>query len=286
MPTLCVSLLTLFLASPQHAEAIPYTFTKIAEDINSLGRCLGCASVLNDEGRAAFFAFPPGLGLGRGGRGLLTGTGGPLTTIVDTSGPIRKLPAFPTGQSVSANGTVVFRGLTRDRVGFLAGNGGLLTTTVDTTGPFRDFDHFPVINASGTAVFQGFKDGVGHGIFIGSGGPITTVYDTTGPFNELGRTPGINAAGTIVFIAGLRSGGGGFFTGTRAARVKEPAGGAGEPPGRAKAAALDEGDLHLRRILVLAFSGCPGCAGFVWGQPRAHRSRSSPLGRKQAGCEV
>src|SRR5262249_1222490 len=76
------TLAVLFLAAAPAAPAIPYTFVNIADTSGPFADFPGGDVALNAGGTVAFTAP-----LKAGGQGVFTGTGGPVTTIADTSGP-------------------------------------------------------------------------------------------------------------------------------------------------------------------------------------------------------
>jgi hypothetical protein len=148
-----------------------------------------------------------------GGEGIFTGTGGPTTTIADTSGPFLSFSGFP--PSVNSGGTVAFRAfLDAGGVGIFTGSGGPTTTLYDSSGPFSGFGGMVSINDAGTVAFFANPDAGGQGIFTGSGGPTTTIADDSGPFSTFGFFPAINNGGAVAFRASLDAGGQGIFTGS------------------------------------------------------------------------
>jgi hypothetical protein len=141
---------------------------------------------------------------------VFIGSGGPLTTIANSSGAFS---GFITSPSINDSGTVAFRAfLDAGGSGVFTGNGGPVTTVANTSGPFSFFDTAVSINASGTVAFRADLDGGGKGIFLGSGGAVTTIADDSGPFSDF-TTPAINASGAIAFRGATDSGPIGIFTG-------------------------------------------------------------------------
>ncbi len=152
------------------------------------------------RGRLAAGLFP----------GVFTGSGGPLTTIADTSGPFSGFGnGFP---ALNDSGTVIFpAGLDAGGVGIFTGSGGPTTTIVTSDGPFLVFGAFPAINAGGQVAFLGLLDAGGSGIFTGPdpvndrviaiGDPL---FGSTVTALEFYR--GLNDAGQITFFAQLADG--------------------------------------------------------------------------------
>lgn len=144
------------------------------------------------------------------GTAILTGDGGPLTTIADSAGPPFHSVLVP---SLNNLGRVVFYGMLDDGAeGIFTGGSGVTTTIADTHGPFSSLLGYPSIDDSGTVAFFAKLDAGGNGIFTGNGGPIKTIADTSGPFEDFIHTS-INDSGTVAFVARLDGGGIGIFTG-------------------------------------------------------------------------
>lgn len=184
-----------WLAAPASA-AVTYDFTLIADTtgpFSGFGRFVS----INNAGTVAFNA-----GLDAGGVGFFTGSGGAVTTIADSNGPIS---TFTGGVAVINDaGTVAFFAVLDSGVrGIFAGNGGPLTTIADSAGDFDTGFGNPSINHSGVVAFSATLDAGGQGIFTGSGGATTTIATVPGPFllGPLLSNPMINDAGTVAFNA-------------------------------------------------------------------------------------
>jgi hypothetical protein len=195
------------------AEAIPYTYTSIADNtgpfssVNSIGR----SPSINDAGTVAFLAD-----LRAGGTGVFTGAGGPLTTVATTAGP---LSSFLSGPYINSGGTVAFvANLDNGTSGVFTGSGGPLTPLY-TSPPFSELFSAAPINAAGTVAFLArFPLDTNVGVLSGNGGPATTIADTIhGPFNGFTiNQQDINNAGKVAFYATLPAPapGEGIFTGS------------------------------------------------------------------------
>ena len=245
LPILLVCLALAFVAP---AQAVPFTYTLIAD--NSAAFDTFASVSLNSGGTVAFLATLDGGGGGifsggggptapiattgpmftgfgapaindagavaflanlpAGGLGIFSGNGGAPVTIA-TNGPVfAGFGAFP---SINGAGTVAFSGLlTAGGEGVFTGSGGALSTAADTTGSFSALAD-PAINNGGTLAFRGLLDGGGSGIFATNGGAPVTIADTSGPLASF-LTAAINAGGTVVFQASLDGGGFGIFTGS------------------------------------------------------------------------
>jgi hypothetical protein len=174
---------------------------------------------------------------------VLTGSGGPLTTIANSTTPFGVVPINPTlpfsndnvagaGQFASApaindKGTVAY--VAGDYVGpqnviglFTKSSDGKTTKIADDTGELKDFwvglnvgrgqgpfaiYSLPSINNDGTVAFGGDLKAGGSGIFTGNGdGKLTTIADTSQGFTYF-SSASINNLGDVAFDAGLPDGG-------------------------------------------------------------------------------
>jgi PEP-CTERM motif len=202
-----VFLVAALALSVGNAAAVSYSFTNIADSSGAFS-FFDRFPALNDSGTVAFHAF-----LDNGVEGIFTGSGGPTTTIADTSGPFDRF-----GESllsINDSGTVAFSApLDNGVAGIFTGNGGPTTTIADSTGPFSEvFGEPPALNNGGTVAFNALLDNGVDGIFTGRGGPTTTLYDASGPFNSFGFFS-LNDSGMVAFQASLDLGGQGIFTGS------------------------------------------------------------------------
>jgi hypothetical protein len=163
---------------------------------------------INNAGIVAFTADFRG-----GGKGILTGSGGPLTLILiaDNSG----FSSFEGPVAINARGTVAFAASFRTGGGgIFTSNDGALTTVVDTSTFPGGLGAIPSINAKGTVAFWGQRSASDQGIFTGTGGPLATIADTSGTFASF-INPAINNPGKVAFQATLDAGGEGIFVGSR-----------------------------------------------------------------------
>jgi hypothetical protein len=165
--------------------------------------------VINSRGAVAFRVGFHELDPSRLNFAIYKGSGGPLTLIADSSGPL-----FLTGPSLDMNDSdiVAFAALLDNgSVGIFTSDGGPLTTAVTGTG-FIGVGQ-PSINNKGTLAFLGQRTGSVNGIFVSDSGPLISIAESSGPFSNFGREALINAQGTVAFRAGLDAGGQGIFTG-------------------------------------------------------------------------
>jgi hypothetical protein len=193
------------------AAARDYSFKNIADSTGSFSE-FGLFSVINNSGTVAFYATVGPID--DGNSGIFVGSGGPITTVVDNSGPF--LSAI--NPSINDAGTVVFPGVL-DAGGsgiFTRTGGGAIVTVVDSSGPFSGFGTLPSINNGGVVAFSATRDTGGEGIHTSSsGGAPTLIADTTGAFSSFHPGPSINAGGTVAFSANFDGGSGnGVFTGS------------------------------------------------------------------------
>lgn len=151
---------------------------------------------------------------------ILAGNGGPVTTLLDDTGPFESFGRY--GPQVNQHGTLVFLAQ-RDsgEMGVYLLDQGNLTTVADDTATFTAFAWAPNINNLGTVIFDAQTDTGEIGIFAAENGTITRVVDNTGLFAYFGHGDAayplrgdhdINDEGTIVFKATLDDGSKGVFT--------------------------------------------------------------------------
>ncbi|MBC7833565.1 MAG: hypothetical protein H7Y88_00510 [Phycisphaerales bacterium] len=203
-----VTALAAALASAPGALAQSYTFTKIADsavldfDPSSFG-----APSISDLGHVAFRAQSSDQSVTSIWR-TAPDLAGPLTLIVDSSGPVGGL-----SHTVSVNnlGQVAVwapvSGATIDER-IMRGAGGGAPTTIAEAGPTpHPFSFLSVIvsvNDSGTVAWQGElrQPGFPQGLFTGNGGPHNTIFSSaSSDFTSSFAGPTINNAGQIAFRA-------------------------------------------------------------------------------------
>lgn len=163
---------------------------------------------INDQGEVAFNAD-----LKTGGKGIFTGNGGALTTIVDTSsGPFTKFSV----PSLNNNDQVAFdAGLADGGSALYISKGGKLTTLADTNGLFKDLTKSDVaLNQKGQVAFLADLDNGTTAIFDGPD-PVANKVISVG--DKLGNSTvqalfishdGLNDLGQIAFDATLVDGNG------------------------------------------------------------------------------
>ena len=130
---------------------------------------------------------------------IVSGNGGPLTTIADTAGQFRDF-AGQYSVSINASGFVAFwASQDSGPAGIFAGNGGV-TTPVLINSASLSANSGIAMNDAGTVAF---RNSIGTGIFTISGGLVTTIVDSSGPLNYFGSAPSLNEVGTVAFVAGV-----------------------------------------------------------------------------------
>lgn len=219
--SLSVAALATILPHPANAETV-YSFTRIADDTVTAAEIGVAPAALNDAGQVAFMAGGP-----PGAAGVFMGSGGPLTTVADTTGEFRALgfPSFgiPLSRgfaSIDGLGQVTFAAVTRDsRNGYFAGPDGAVIVA-DTTPPILRFDGDVFSSGSGSATtFEALElvnQGLRLAILVGNGGPLTRIADTSQDFAVLDLAPRVNASGLVAFHATRRDGSEGIFVGSGA----------------------------------------------------------------------
>jgi hypothetical protein len=203
MATFVVAAFSLVALAPGAAHA-QYRFTRIVDGSGPIG-LNGSPAAINDAGQVTFG------GDSQSGPGIFVGSGGPVSTVADTSNGFR----FFGFSSIDGQGKVSFFGIRNDgSSGIFSGPGGV-TTFLDDTGPISGFggDSHSSVSGAFTTVHAFRRDG-GQSIFAGKGGPpLTLIADTSGPFSGFDVDPRVNASGQVAFQGFLRSGGSGIFVG-------------------------------------------------------------------------
>lgn len=168
---------------------------------NSPYRDLFGSPSINNNGTVAFAAQ-----LTSGGRGLLTSSGGQVTTITTTaSGQVAGI----TGPDINDRGQIAFSG---GDVVYVADGGGRSITTIATSQSvgFFPLGSQPSLNNAGTVAFTGAPgEAPPVALFTGNGGQLTRITEG-GPFSRVG-TPDFNNPGALAFSAFRTSGGQGVF---------------------------------------------------------------------------
>jgi hypothetical protein len=168
---------------------------------------------INEQGEVAFSSQLHG-----GVDGSFKGSGGPLTTIVESN------TTFFLNSTINDAGEVAVVFVNALHAGILSGEGGPVTTLIDDTGPAGDFGTFtsPVaffgetaaINNKDEVVFKGFSGQPGAALFRLRHGKLETLAETTtGRFLDLGSQPALNNRGEVAFLGTLPGGAQGIFTG-------------------------------------------------------------------------
>jgi hypothetical protein len=147
---------------------------------------------------------------------IVTGSGGSLTTVVDTSGQFRFFSQPP---AINDNNVVAFTASLKDgRQGLFTIQNGLITTIADDTNLFSGGFSDISINNRNAVAFNASLDSGEEGVFIGNGETITTVANTSSSFSRFTR-PTINDNNQVAFNATLGNGAAnafadGIFTGS------------------------------------------------------------------------
>lgn len=208
----------LIFTNGQAAGPIGYSFTLITDntdDFAGVGNFPGEISI-NNRGEVAFHTT-----LASGTRGVFSGDGNSITTIIDSAGS----PFFSFNRPIINNrGSVAFKATEFDgRQGIFVSDGSSLTTIADNTNPlFWSFEPFISMNdRNGVAFHARFGPSLsdGAGIFVGDGGDLTTIAEDTNGFFDReggGLVDGflsINNANTVVFRGTPAGGVPGIFVG-------------------------------------------------------------------------
>lgn len=182
------------------ALAADYTFVKIADSSPESNLWFfGSRIAINNQGVVSFSALERDGGETPGETVILTGSGGPLTRIASTAGPLSSIgPA-----SINNLGTVVFGAvLDNNTTALYTGSGGALTSVATST--VQDLDPFGVhasINDQGAITYV---LGNGRRLVRFAGGTTRTLSDATDPrfANGLITPAQLNNGGTAAFLSG------------------------------------------------------------------------------------
>ena len=190
--------LILVTALPSSAWSESFRITKIADTSATFAH-----PAINNAGTVVFTRIGA----------VVTGNGGSLTTIADSSGFLGDF--FSSDVSINDSGRVSFTS-TRDAggVALFSSIGGQPTLIAETGTRFSNVGFTSSINNSGTVAFRAFEDGVGFRVFTGNGGSLTPIASSTEGFIE--EHVSINGAGTVAFSGGGLSSSDlvGLFTGS------------------------------------------------------------------------
>jgi len=197
---LFVGALAVLLAPPVAAQS-KYTFTRI---VDNSGPFLlnGSPAAINEAGQVTF-----GADLSTGS-GIFVGSGGPITTVADTSDGFR----FFGFSSIDGRGKVFFFAFRNDLSGGIFAGPHGETPFLDDSGPVFGFGGDCHSSRAGafTTVHAFLKNG-GQAIFAGRDRAVTTVADTSGDFVGFDIDPHVNASGQVAFQGFLNDGSTGIF---------------------------------------------------------------------------
>ncbi len=185
---------------------------------------IGNSLSINDKGTVTFSLNDGSLD----GDRLFAGSGGPLSLIADSAGPLGGLFLA----SINDAGTVAFRSdLDTGQQRILTSAAGSFTTIAETGGQFEDFFGCcaPSINDSGSVAFLASLDFLNDGIFVAR--PDLSIdkviatgdslFGSTVEFLTFGEQ-GMNDAGQFAFRASLADGTDGVFRADPVRSVPEP----------------------------------------------------------------
>lgn len=149
---------------------------------------------INERGEVAFTTAD---GAGNNDA-VYRGSGGPLTTIVDSTGPYSVWSSIVPG--INQSGLVSFFANT-DVNGLYTGSGG--APAVLYNGHTTSFSTFGAawLNDSGLAAFAAERHDSSLGIYRGNGGPLTAIDEDTGPRGDFGPNPALNNNGDVAYTA-------------------------------------------------------------------------------------
>jgi hypothetical protein len=210
-----------------------YEFINIADNTGPLSAFIFSYPAINNHGTVVFDA-----GLDDHSRGVFTGNGGPLTTLIHSraGGPVESADEL---LSINDAGVVAGRGvLGPEQVGIFTASPSGDVRVLATGFPrvlsgrlppprqqYPVLDSDATINQAGAVAFHMWNTGGGAEIMLARDGNVETVVDTRGPLANLGR-PVMNDAGAIAFGAIPDSGSPGVYVAENGTlrRVEQPSG--------------------------------------------------------------
>lgn len=234
-----LALVALVSCLPTIAAAGNYTYQVLYQTNSNLTITAATSPSLNDAGYVAFLAVD---GIDGITQKIVSGNGGPLTTIATRTVPF---PFHELSQSPAINnaGDVEFAAVTAGVQEILRGNGIGAPTKINgsLTGNFTYDLGVPAINDSSQVAFNAYNN-LDPSIYVGSGGAPAFVYDTanssvdinnagtivwdyasairrwsggiasvvestSGPFSGFSASPAVNSPGHVVFSGDLDGGG-------------------------------------------------------------------------------
>lgn len=161
---------------------------------------------INDQDTVAFWQVPGTPREFAPTQDILTGNGGPLTTITRT----QDLLGIFGDIAINNEGRVAFGD--RTATGIFTSDGVTRTTIADSSSSLNSFDSLLAINNKGTVAFKAFLDTGGSGLFTGNGEVVTPIADTNGGSFSQFESFSLNDSDTVAFAASLDDGSGGIFT--------------------------------------------------------------------------
>lgn len=227
----------------ERLHAGPYHFTTIADDTDGqfLEFEFNGTPVVSNNGTVVF-----GATLASGVSGLFAGTGGPLTTLVDSNTQHDGFQRFTfdfQDISINSTGTVAFLGTAVGSVSAISRRGvftvdasGTVTTIAAYTSQELDYLYgvqgVSINDAGAVAFFASLEESSGgvftekQGIYVGQGGPLTPIveYDPDDPSDDFRisgnyKQPNINNKGDVAFL-GRNLEGAGIYVGNGASLTR------------------------------------------------------------------
>jgi len=188
-----------------NANAIPYSFTKVADNSGTFATGGFARPYLNDVGTVAFKGD-----LNNGTSGIYVGNGGALGTVATTVGTFNILS---TGLSINNSGTVAFAAkLDVPGAGIFIGKAATVPTPAVSGGTFSNSGFDDVrINDAGTLAFRATNSN--KGVWTGAGSTYTLVaLEGAGGFLEVTDPISLTSTGTVVFFAATAPSVGGIYS--------------------------------------------------------------------------
>ena len=230
-----VILICLVFSPSAQAQAGSYSFTLIADSSGPLNTF--SSATVSSTGNVAFIAYRDA-----GGQGVFTGSGGALTTLIDTSGAFGTFYSFRL-LTQNGPGTVAFEAHTPSGPSNVyTVSGGSITPIATSIGSVWGLS----INDPGVVAFVATVPGSTHGLHTGSGGSLTLVDTGHNYFSG----PHINNNGTIAFGRGVQGCCYGLFTRNPFSQLRQ-------------FGAMSDGAVNINDVGVFAFYETEGLGSYV-----------------------
>lgn len=185
-----------------------YTLMKIAETGDVFSNFAPYVASINNRGEVAFQAE-----LSVSGSGIYLGSGGPITTVVDTAdGVFRQFISHP---DVNDHRCLCFYAeRASGEQGVFLSQDGQLRSLAETNALFTRIGPLgPSINEHDVVAFRSYTPSGQNGIYSSDGDAVTQIALSGETWADFAGIPVISETGTVAFRADTASNGSGLYTG-------------------------------------------------------------------------